>query len=197
MSSQKKKFQFRGKQILLLGLVALVITAGYYRWTVERERLSASVPAASDAVPANAEGGQNSDNNGNNNEENKDGNAGENNGGGSTEEMSKLRQERDASRGQSVEEWKKIAGDSNTSQEGKKDAEKKVAQATENAEKERKIETLVKAKGYADCFAYVDGGGVTVTVQGGEIDGSRVAQIKDIIISETNVPVKNIKINAI
>lgn len=190
MSSQKKKFQFRGKQILLLGLVALVISAGYYRWTVEQERLSAAIPAAGDALPTNAEGGQGSDN-----EQNQDG--AQNNGGGGTAEMAKLRQERDSSRGQSVEEWKEIARSAETSQEGKRDAEKKVTQATENAEKERKIETLVKAKGYDDCFAYVDESGVSVTVQGGEIDGSRVAQIKDIIVSETSVTVKNIKINAI
>ena len=50
-SGKKKKFQFRGKQILLLGLVALVITAGYYRWTIEQENFSVSVPTTSDAVP--------------------------------------------------------------------------------------------------------------------------------------------------
>ena len=56
---------------------------------------------------------------------------------------------------------------------------------------------MVKAKGYEDCFAYVDGEGVSVTVKGGEIDGSKVAQIKDIIVTETNVSARNIRINAL
>ena len=111
--------------------------------------------------------------------------------------MSKLRQERDSARSSSAEEWGKIAKDSSTSQENRKSAEDKIKQATEAAEKERNIETQVKAKGYNDCFAYINESGVSVTVQGGEIDGAKVAQIKDIIVSETNVPVKNIKINSL
>ena len=42
----------------------------------------------------------------------------------------------------------------------------------------------------------MDESGVTVVVSGGEINGAKVAQIKDIIISETGVDVKNIKISA-
>lgn len=180
MSKQNKKFQFKGKQILLLGLVALVITAGYYRWNIEKDQFNAAVPTAVEVAeaPAQADG------------------EGQDNGGGS-EDITKLRQERDASRGQSVEEWTKISKDSNTSAEGKKEAEKKISAEAENADKERKIETQVKAKGYQDCIAYVDDGGVAVTVKGGDIDGAKVAQIKDIIVSVTNVPVRNIKINAI
>ncbi len=192
MNNSKKKFKFRGKQILLFGLVALVITAGYYRWTIEQQELAAAIPTASDTLPANADGGEGQENS--QNPENS-GNT-ESGTAGSSEEMSKLRRDRDAARGQSVDEWKKITQNSETSQEGKKDAEKKIAQATDNADKERKIETQVKAKGFEDCLAYVDESGVTVTVYGGDIDGSKVAQIKDIIVTETGVPVRNIKINA-
>ena len=182
MNNSKKKFKFRGKQILLFGLVALVITAGYYRWTVEQQELAAVIPTTSDAVPADAENGENQENADN---------------GATNEEISKLRQERDSARGRSVDEWKKITQSQETSAEGKKEAEKKISQAADDADKERKIETQVKAKGFDDCVAYVDQNGVTVTVLGGEIDGSKVAQIKDVIVSETGVPVRNIKINAL
>ncbi len=182
MSKQGRKFQVKGKQILLLGLVALVITAGYYRWTMESAELSASVPTTGDALPANAE-----------NDQSQDTAEAE---GQNTGDLSKLRQDRDSARSQSVEDWKKIASGSEASAEAKRDAEKKIAAETENADKERKIETQVKAKGFDDCFASVDENGVSVTVKGGEIDGAKVAQIKDIIITETNVPARNIKINA-
>ena len=182
MNKQRKRFHIKGKQILMLGLVALVITAGYYRWTIESENFSASVPTTSDALPNDSEG----------NPENQEG---ETTVG--SEELTKLRMERDSARSQSQEEWKKITQSTDASAEAKRDAEQKIIRATENADNERKIETMVKSKGYEDCFAYVDESGVSVTVKGGEIDGAKVAQIKDIIISQTNVSARNIKINAL
>ncbi len=185
MSNQKKKFQFRGKQILLFGLVALVITAGYYRWTVEQDQIMSAVPTSGDVVQVNGDKEDKSDDNAQNNE---------NKGSG---ELAKLKQERDLARSRSSEEWAKIKESSDASQEAKKDAEKKITQETANAEKERNIEAMVLSKGFDDCIAYVDENNVAVTVKGGEVDGSKVAQIKDIIVSETNVPVKNIKITAL
>lgn len=172
MSKQSKKIKFGGRQILLLGLVALVITAGYYRWNLEKANFSEAVPTAGEVAQEEVVEK-------------------------SSEEIEKLKQTRDSSRSQSVEEWTKISKNSESSAEMKKDAESKISKETDFADKERKIETQVKAKGYDDCVAYVDESGVSVTVKGGEIDGSKVAQIKDIIVSVTNIPVRNIKINAI
>lgn len=188
MSSQKRKIRFGGRQILLLGLVALVITAGYYRWTIEQGNLNAAIPTANETLPTEEQKNAKQD------EKAEDKN---NQAGGGTEQMSKLRQERDSARSSSAEEWGKMAKNSDASQENRKAAEDKIKQATEASEKERNIETQVKAKGYADCFAYISESGVSVTVQDGEVDGAKVAQIKDIIVSETNVPVKNIKINSL
>lgn len=201
MSSQKQKsqnFKFRGKQILLLGLVALVISAGYYRWTIEREELANSIPTANEALPVEADGGDNKgdENKDNNGTEQKSGNNQNDNGGTQSEDIAKLRKDRDSARSASVEEWKKLKADEKSSQESRKDAENKIKQATESADAERRVETQIKAKGYDDCFAYISENGISVTVKGGQIDGSKVATMKDIIVTETHIPVKNIKINA-
>lgn len=201
MSSQKQKsqnFKFRGKQILLLGLVALVISAGYYRWTIEREELASSIPTANEALPVEADGGDNKgdENKDNNGTEQKSGNNQNDNGGTQSEDIAKLRKDRDSTRSASVEEWKKLKADEKSSQESRKDAENKIKQATESADAERRVETQIKAKGYDDCFAYISENGISVTVKGGQIDGSKVAAMKDIIVTETHIPVKNIKINA-
>lgn len=185
MSGKKRKGGFGGRQILLLGLVALVITAGYYRWTVEKENLGLAIPTVSDGASAETGG---------NKENLKDGG---DSGEGNSEKLAKMRQERDSARSAASEEWGKISKDSEVSQENRRLAEEKVKQGTEASEKERNIEAQVKAKGYDDCFAYISENGVAVTVSGGETDGVKVAQIKDIIVSETNVPVKNIKINSL
>lgn len=187
MSRQNQKMHFKGKQVLLLGLVALVITAGYYRWNIEKEQLSSAVTVANEiseeAVP-DGESGKKDDGKSEKTEK-------------SNDEITRLKQERDTARSQSVEEWTKMTKSSEATEENKREAGKKISAEAENADKERKIETQVKAKGYEDCIAYVDESGVAVTVCGGEINGERVAQIKDIIVSVTNVSVKNIKINAI
>ena len=186
MSSQKQKsqnFKFRGKQILLLGLVALVISAGYYRWTIEREELASSIPTANEALPVEADGGDDKG------DENKDNN-------GTEQKSDNNQNDRDSARSASVEEWKKLKSDEKSSQESRKDAENKIKQATESADAERRVETQIKAKGYDDCFAYISENGISVTVKGGQIDGSKVAAMKDIIVTETHIPVKNIKINA-
>lgn len=201
MSSQKQKsqnFKFRGKQILLLGLVALVISAGYYRWTIEREELASSIPTANEALPVEADGGDNKgdENKGNDVTEQKSDNNQNDNGGTQNEDIAKLRKDRDSARSASVEEWKKLKSDEKSSQESRKDAENKIKQATESADAERRVETQIKAKGYDDCFAYISENGISVTVKGGQIDGSKVAAMKDIIVTETHIPVKNIKINA-
>ena len=202
MSSQKQKsqnFKFRGKQILLLGLVALVISAGYYRWTIEREELASSIPTANEALPVEADGGDNKgdENKDNNGTEQKSDNNQNDNGGTQSEDIAKLRKDRDSARSASVEEWKKLKADEKSSQESRKDAENKIKQATESADAERRVETQIKAKGYDDCLAYISENGISVTVKGGQIDGSKVAAMKDIIVTETHIPVKNIKINAI
>lgn len=201
MSSQKQKsqnFKFRGKQILLLGLVALVISAGYYRWTIEREELASSIPTANEALPVEADGGDNKgdENKDNNGTEQKSDNNQNDNGDTQNEDIAKLRKDRDSARSASVEEWKKLKSDEKSSQESRKDAENKIKQATESADAERRVETQIKAKGYDDCFAYISENGISVTVKGGQIDGSKVAAMKDIIVTETHIPVKNIKINA-
>lgn len=201
MSSQKQKsqnFKFRGKQILLLGLVALVISAGYYRWTIEREELASSIPTANEALPVEADGGDNKgdENKDNDVTEQKSDNNQNDNGSTQNEDIAKLRKDRDSARSASVEEWKKLKSDEKSSQESRKDAENKIKQATESADAERRVETQIKAKGYDDCFAYISENGISVTVKGGQIDGSKVAAMKDIIVTETHIPVKNIKINA-
>ena len=149
MSKQNKKLKFGGRQILLLGLVALVITAGYYRWNLEKANFSEVIPTAGEVTQ-------------------------EENNESFSEEIAKLKQTRDSSRSQSVEEWTKITKSSESSAEMKKEAENKISQETDFADKERKIETQVKAKGYEDCIAYVAESGVAVTVKGGEIAGSKM-----------------------
>ncbi len=181
--SRKGKFSVNGKQVLMLGLVALVITAGYYRWTLEAEKYD-SIPVSGDAIPVTGEKEKVAEKEKTKTEES------------GSKNIATLKEERDRSRGELMEEWKKLAQSSEASGDAKKKAEEKIRAATEYSEKEKSIEILIRSKGYQDCFVQVSESGVTVVVAGGELNGSKVAQMKDIIVGETGVEVRNIKISA-
>jgi len=61
-------------------------------------------------------------------------------------------------------------------------------------EAEGKIETLIRAKGFSDCMVYCDADRVDVVVHTEGLAANEVAQMKDIILSETSVPNENISI---
>ena len=180
--SRKGKIGMSGKQVLLLGLVALVITAGYYRWTIEAEQYE-SLPVSGDVVPAAGEKAESDA-------------AEKKTETGKSGSIEKLKMERDKTRGELMEEWKKIAGSSEASAQAKKEAEEKIKRTTEYSEKEASIEILIQSKGYQGCFAQIGESGVNVVVSGGELNGSKVAQMKDIIVGETGAEVRDIKISA-
>ena len=60
---------------------------------------------------------------------------------------------------------------------------------------EAQIESLVTAKGYADCVTFMGADSVSVVVSDADgLDAADVARIKDIVISETSYTANQIKI---
>lgn len=56
------------------------------------------------------------------------------------------------------------------------------------------IESLVKAQGYDDCVAYLDGETAKLVVKTEGLDKAQAASIKEIILGETNISPENIRI---
>ncbi len=61
-------------------------------------------------------------------------------------------------------------------------------------ESEGVIESLVKAQGFEDCVAYLDGETAKVVVKTEGLDKAQAASIKEIILGETKIPAENIRI---
>lgn len=61
-------------------------------------------------------------------------------------------------------------------------------------ESEGTIETLIKAQGFDDCVAYLDGETAKVVVRTEGLDKAQAASIKEIILGETEVSAENIRI---
>lgn len=75
-------------------------------------------------------------------------------------------------------------------------ATEKLSRLAGNIQTENSIETLIKAKGFADCVAVINDQTVNIIVAVGS-DGimeSEVLQIQDIVRGQIDVPLKNIHI---
>ena len=61
---------------------------------------------------------------------------------------------------------------------------------------ESQIESLVTAKGYVDCVAFLgeESASVVVATESGQLTGEDVAKITDITMTETGLPASSIRI---
>ena len=67
-------------------------------------------------------------------------------------------------------------------------------QVSKLIESEGTIESLVRAQGFEDCVAYLDGTTAKVVVKTEGLDKAQAAAIKEIVLGETDVPAENIRI---
>ena len=76
------------------------------------------------------------------------------------------------------------------------DAVQKALKSASLSAEEKKIETLVRAKGFADCLCFLQSGraDLTVMTSGDALTAAQVAQIRDIVLSKSNVTAQNITI---
>lgn len=82
------------------------------------------------------------------------------------------------------------------SAEEKKSYTQQLTGSLEDLNAENEIETLVKAKGFADCLCFLQSGraDLTVMTSGNALTAAQVAQIRDIVLSKSNVTAQNITI---
>jgi len=83
---------------------------------------------------------------------------------------------------------------SESSEAVKQQASTKKLEIAANNETEVTIENLIKAKGFADCVTFIDENSVNVVVPGNGLQENQVAQIQDIVVSQTSVKPSCVKI---
>ena len=71
---------------------------------------------------------------------------------------------------------------------------KKAAEIAELSKAENTIEELVKAKGFSECVAFIDGETASVVVATNGLSEEQAAQIFDIVLSKTKINSENINI---
>lgn len=70
----------------------------------------------------------------------------------------------------------------------------KAAQITELTSQENAIEELVKAKGFRECIAFIDGESASVIVSSDELTEAQAAQIFEIVVKKSKINSENINI---
>lgn len=101
---------------------------------------------------------------------------------------------RQLARDEATELLKEILASAEHSEEAKKEAVTQAAALAAAIEREAKIESLLKAKGYENCLAFLDGDKANVLVQSDGLLANETITIKDIVYNQSGIPFANIVI---
>ena len=103
---------------------------------------------------------------------------------------------RQQARDESVSILSQTVENEQSSEEAKAAAVSAMGVLAENAEKEARVESLIVAKGYRQCVAYIsdDGANIIVEKTAEGLQNTDLARIKEIVIEETALTPEQIKI---
>lgn len=111
-----------------------------------------------------------------------------------SEYFSQARLNRQVSRDKALDILDEIINNTSADEAAKAQAVKSAAKIAANIKTESDIESLVLAKGFADCITIMEDDGVQVIVKGEKLNDSQILQIKDIVLKQAKVSVENISI---
>ena len=108
--------------------------------------------------------------------------------------FSEVRLTREQTRDEAIETISKLFEDTSLDDEQRAQLTVTATEIAQQIETEGRIESLIKAKGFEDCIVYLSDESANVVVRSEGLLSNEVAQIKDIILQESDVAVENIQI---
>ncbi len=108
--------------------------------------------------------------------------------------FAQARLSRQKKRDEALESVQTMLEDSKLTEAQKNEISAKAAEIAELTQCEAAIEELVKAKGFQECVAFVDGETASVVVSSKGLSDEQAAQIFDIVLSKTKINSENINI---
>lgn len=97
-------------------------------------------------------------------------------------------------RDSALEVLREIASNPDTLPDAKEDALSSISKIADDMSAEANIETLVRAKGIADCVAVISGDSCSVVVNKTGLQPDDLTQITDIVFEQTGIAVQNITV---
>lgn len=106
------------------------------------------------------------------------------------------RLKREKAHDEAMDTLQKSMKSSSLTADEKKEYTAQMAANLEDLHAENEIETLVKAKGFADCLCFLQSGRADLTVMttGEPLTAAQVAQIRDVVLNKSNVTAQNITV---
>ena len=101
---------------------------------------------------------------------------------------------RQQARDDAVDSLKEIIDSVQSSESAKAEAVKQAAEIAKNIEQESNIENLIKAKGFAECLAFLQNGECSVVVSSTGLLDNEAITIKDIVAVQSGISYYKIKI---
>ena len=100
---------------------------------------------------------------------------------------------------EAMDSIKKTMKSSSLSAEETKEYTAQMTANLDNLNAENEIETLIKAKGFADCLCFLQSGraDLTVMTSGEPLTTAQVAQIRDVVLNKSTVTAQNISVVAV
>ena len=117
-----------------------------------------------------------------------------NDSGTSFFEQARLKREK--AHDEAMDTLQKSLKSSSLTAEEKKEYTAQMAAGLEDLNAENEIETLVRAKGFADCLCFLQAGRADLTVMtaGEPLTAAQVAQIRDVVMNKSSVTAQNITV---
>ena len=112
----------------------------------------------------------------------------------SDEEFAEFELERQNAHDKAAEALNDIIKDSSSSETAVSQATASLEKLSNTIKRESDLETLISAKTGSDCVVIIDGDVCQVIVGKGVLTDNISLQIKDLVISQANIPAKNITI---
>ncbi len=110
------------------------------------------------------------------------------------EYFSSVREQRAKAREEATMALQEIINNVKSDSQGVASATQKAGEIAKSIETESNIESLVKAKGFADCVAIISDGSVSVVVKTSALLPNDMVQIQEIAKEQTGFSLENIKI---
>lgn len=113
-----------------------------------------------------------------------------------TKFFEQARLNREKAHDEAMDTIQKTLKSSSLSADEKKAYTAKLTANLEDLHAENEIETLVRAKGFADCLCFLQSGraDLTVMTSGEALTAAQVAQIRDIVLNKSDVTAQNITV---
>ena len=103
---------------------------------------------------------------------------------------------REKARDEAISILKETVESDKADEKAKNEASQKISALAENSVQEARVESLIKAKGYAEAVVFIGEDSVNVIVQPPQagFEASDASKIKDIVVTETGAAADKIKI---